>query len=173
MKRYIYTFGLALLLILFYIYGYRMPWGGGDGSPLFNTQRGEATVSDKMTEIRVGGVSLKVELATTPEEHAEGLMLRKELSEDNGMLFIYPSPRILTFWMKDTYIPLDIAFIDKDKTIVSIQHMKPLDDKHLYVSPSPVLYALEVNQGWFNRNGVEIGDRMEFVLPSLRRMYGK
>ncbi len=149
-----------------------MPWGGEDRSPLFNTQRGKATASDKMTEIRVGGVSLKVELATTSAEHAQGLMFRKELSEDNGMLFIYPSPRILTFWMKDTYIPLDIAFIDKDETIVSIQHMKPLDVGSLYVSPSPVLYALEVNQGWFERKGVNIGDRMEFDLPSLRRMYG-
>lgn len=173
MKRYIYTLTLALLLILFYIYGYRMTLGGGIRSPLLNTHRGESTPSDKMTEIRVGGVSIRVEIADTPAEHARGLMFRRELSEDSGMLFIYPSPRILTFWMKDTYIPLDIAFIDKDETIVSIQHMKPLDEKGLYVSPSPVQYALEVNQGWFERNGVEIGDRMEFALPSLRRRYGR
>ena len=78
------------------------------------------------------------------------------------MLFVYTEERERTFWMKNTRIPLSIAFIDSERRIIDIQDMKPLDDEPpSYVSAEPVQYALEVNQGFFEKNGVRLGDRVE------------
>lgn len=104
---------------------------------------------------------IRVEVARTPEERALGLMNRKQLGKDEGMLFIFETEDYHGFWMKDTLLPLSIAFIDKDGRIVDIKDMKPLTlDSH---SPSkPVLYALEMNKGWFAKNGAKIGDLVRF-----------
>ncbi|HUL30404.1 MAG TPA: DUF192 domain-containing protein [Thermodesulfobacteriota bacterium] len=102
-----------------------------------------------------------VEVAQTPEEQSRGLMGRKQLGKDEGMLFTFPTEGYHGFWMKDTLIPLSIAFIDKDGRIVWITDMKPLTlDSH--VPPAPILYALEMNQGWFSSHGVKVGDRVKF-----------
>ncbi|HEX2742204.1 MAG TPA: DUF192 domain-containing protein [Rubrobacter sp.] len=107
-------------------------------------------------------VEVRVEVADNVVEQAKGLMYRKELGEDRGMLFVYPDERVLSFWMRNTLIPLSIAYIDSEGRIVDIQDMKPLDDKppH-YESSEPVQYALEVNQGFFEENGVKEGDHAE------------
>ncbi len=109
-----------------------------------------------------GKVEVKVEIADTPSEQAQGLMYRTALGEDRGMLFVYPAERELTFWMKNTFIPLSIAYIDSEGRIVDILDMKPLDDKPPHYSSSePVQYALEVNQGFFDKKGVKVGDKAE------------
>ena len=113
----------------------------------------------------VKGHVLNIELATTPETRSCGLSLRDSLPENRGMLFVYADPEILTFWMKDTHMPLSIAFIAADGRIVNIQKMNPFPITTVYASPIPALYALEVNQGWFEENGVAIGDVVEFNLP--------
>ena len=106
-------------------------------------------------------VEVRVEVADDTEEQAQGLMGRKKLGEKRGMLFVYPEERTRSFWMKDTYIPLSIAYIDSEGRIVDIQDMKPLDDKPpSYVSAEPARYALEVNKGFFGERGVEVGDRV-------------
>lgn len=107
-------------------------------------------------------VEVRVEVADNVVEQAKGLMYRKELGEDRGMLFVYPAERELSYWMKNTYIPLSIAYIDSEGRIVDILDMKPLDDKppH-YRSSEPAQYALEVNQGFFEREGVKEGDHAE------------
>jgi uncharacterized membrane protein (UPF0127 family) len=104
---------------------------------------------------------IRVEVARTPEERALGLMGRKLLGKEEGMLFIFESEGYHSFWMKNTPLPLSIAFIDKNGRIVDIKDMKPLTlDSH---SPSqPVLYALEMNQGWFSKNGIKTGDLVRF-----------
>jgi uncharacterized membrane protein (UPF0127 family) len=109
-----------------------------------------------------GEVRVRVEVADDPAEQAKGLMYRKALGKNRGMLFIYPEERELSFWMKNTLIPLSIAFIDSERRIIDIQDMKPLDDEppH-YVSAEPAQYALEVNQGFFKKRGVKVGDRVE------------
>jgi hypothetical protein len=78
------------------------------------------------------------------------------------MLFVYPDERVLSFWMKNTLIPLSIAFIASDGRIVDLQDMKPLDDDppH-YVSAEPARYALEVNKGYFEKHGIKVGDRAD------------
>ena len=107
-------------------------------------------------------VRVRVEIADNAFERARGLMYRTVLAEDRGMLFIYDAEQKLSFWMKNTFIPLSIAFIDSEGRIVDIQDMKPLDDDppH-YVSAKPAQYALEVNQGFFEERGVKVGDRPE------------
>jgi len=102
-----------------------------------------------------------VDVAKTPEERNHGLMGRKHLGKDEGMLFIFETEDYHGFWMKDTVIPLSIAFIDQDGRIVSITDMRPQTlDSH--VPPRPILYALEVNRGWFSSHGIKTGDVVRF-----------
>ncbi len=102
-------------------------------------------------------VIVYVEIADTPELRARGLMHREALAEDHGMLFIFEQDVQVPFWMKDTLIPLSIAFIAADGTIVDIKDMQPLDLSLVY-SQAPYRYALEVNQGFFAAHGIGIGD---------------
>jgi hypothetical protein len=108
--------------------------------------------------ITVGGVPLTVEVADDMYERAAGLMYRDYLPQGRGMLFVYPDERPLSFWMKNTLIPLSIAFIDGKGKIVAILDMFPDDGTMHYKSPRPARYALEVNLGWFKANGVTVGD---------------
>ena len=104
---------------------------------------------------------IRVEVAQTPEERSYGLMGRKHLGKDEGMLFIFETEDYHGFWMKDTFLSLSIAFIGKDGRIVWITEMKPLTlDSH--VPPKPILYALEMNKGWFSSHGVKVGDEIRF-----------
>ena len=121
------------------------------------------TVDESQTvaiETGEADVRVRVEVADDMDEMAKGLMGRTALAEDAGMLFVYPEERELSFWMRDTLIPLSIAFMDSEGRIVDIQDMKALDDRppH-YTSDEPARYALEVNKGFFDERGVEVGDR--------------
>ena len=100
---------------------------------------------------------VKAEIAVTVEERAMGLMNRKSLPDGEGMLFIFERDDILSFWMKNTIIPLSIAYIASDGRIIDIKDMYPLDLNPVPSSRS-VRYALEVPQGWFSRAGVRTGD---------------
>ena len=102
-----------------------------------------------------------VEVAKTPAERAKGLMGRKHLGQEEGMFFIFETEDYHAFWMKDTLIPLSIAFIDRSGLIVEIADMEPLSlDSH--GPPKPILYTLEMKKGWFSTNGIKIGDVLRF-----------
>ena len=101
--------------------------------------------------------SVKAEIARTDEERSNGLMYRKKLKDGEGMLFVYDRDEILSFWMKNTLIPLSIAFINSDGRIIEVRDMYPGDLKSV-VSSRSVRFALEAPQGWFARSGVETGD---------------
>jgi len=90
------------------------------------------------------------------------LMFRQHLPPDVGMLFVFEYEGFHSFWMKNTFIPLDIAFINSEGEIVDIQQMEPLNDVKTYVPPTPIQYALEMNQGWFKKYGIQVGDKVEF-----------
>ena len=115
--------------------------------------------------ISIKGHELEVELATTPNARICGLSNRVELPENHGMLFIYPTPGPRKFWMKDTHIPLSLAFLDDAGQILSIHHMTPMQTDERYRSLRPVRYALEINKGWFVDHGIGVGDMVEMKLP--------
>ncbi|MBI2973168.1 MAG: DUF192 domain-containing protein [Armatimonadetes bacterium] len=118
--------------------------------------------------------ALQVEVADTPETRSQGLMFRKRLAENAGMLFIFEEQSLWSFWMKNTLIPLSIAYIDTAWKIVDIKDMKVAPDPNVgpfefYASRKPFKYALEVNQGYFKRKGIAIGARVQFEFKSSRR----
>jgi uncharacterized membrane protein (UPF0127 family) len=104
-----------------------------------------------------GLIPIRVELARTDAERARGLMNRSALPDGEGMLFIFEREQILSFWMKNTLIPLSIAFIRTDGRIIEIRDMRALDLTTVSSTRS-ARYALEVPQGWFSRSGIEAGD---------------
>lgn len=111
---------------------------------------------------RGGKVILKAEIARTYAQRQQGLMFRKELKDGEGMLFIFERDEILSFWMKNTLIPLSVAYIASDGKILEIYNMEPgnLDPVQ---SGRSARFALEVPQGWFGRAGVTAGDRLEIA----------
>ncbi len=112
--------------------------------------------------ILVGATPLHVEIVQNDEERMRGLMYRDQLPEDQGMLFVFGEEQIQSFWMRNTFIALDIAFIDANGKIIAIQRMTPLDETKSYQSPTPVPYVLEVNAGWFERNEIKVGEVVKF-----------
>jgi uncharacterized protein len=116
-------------------------------------------------QIQIGNETLDIELAETAQEHAKGLRFRQTLDENDGMLFVFPAPQRVSFWMKDASIPLSIAFIQSNGKIIQIRPMKPYDETPVPSLSDSVAYALLVNQGWFDRHGIAAGTIIE-GLPS-------
>lgn len=109
-----------------------------------------------------GADTVVAEVARTPEERADGLMYRQELPDGTGMLFVFDDSQVRSFWMMNTYVALDIAFLDAALTVVDIQQMAPLStDPH--ESAVPAMFALEVRQGWFAERGITVGARAQVV----------
>ena len=106
---------------------------------------------------------VKAEIARTQDERRQGLMHRKKLPDGEGMLFVFERDEVQSFWMKNTLIPLSIAFIVYDGRIIEIKDMQPGNLNSVYSSRS-VRYALEVPQGWFSRAGVQSGDVLKIEL---------
>lgn len=133
--------------------------GGGGGTP---TLVGFAT-----TRIDVDGVELEVWLAESDAQHRRGFMF---VTEDEiaplpdgtprGMLFLFPSDRRLSFFMRDTQVPLDLAYATADGRIVEVHELAPFDERSV-VAAQPVRYALEAARGTFARHGIGVGDRIE------------
>jgi uncharacterized membrane protein (UPF0127 family) len=103
--------------------------------------------------------NIRAELAQTDAQRSIGLMHRREMASHEGMLFVFDQPGVQCFWMKNTLLPLSIAFLADDGTVVNIADMKPQSlDSHC--SAQPVRYALEMNQGWFAKRGVKTGFKL-------------
>ena len=107
-----------------------------------------------LVDITIGDKKYKVEIADTPEKQEKGLMGRKSLPEDQGMLFIYDEPQDLSYWMKNTFISLDIIFIDDDMEVVSVKQGQPMSEEP--ITENDVQYVLEVN----SNSGIEEGDQL-------------
>ncbi len=119
--------------------------------------------------LKVGGHPVRVELANTEESRRQGLMFRRRLADDQGMLFVYEKPEPVAMWMRNTYVPLSVAFIDESGRILNIEDMTPLTDT-THASRGSAKYALEVNRGWFAQRGIKPGDRIDGLksLPGPR-----
>jgi len=136
--------------------------GGAEGGGQDASQEARpVTLESEKVPIRVGGIEIQVEIADDEAERAKGLMFRQSLPENEGMLFVYESARPLGFWMRNTLIPLDVAYIDSEGRIIDIQRMEPRDET-THWSASDAQYALEMNAGWFEENGVGVGALVEF-----------
>ncbi len=129
-------------------------------SPQGNDKKAQPTAA--LPTITIGTKNLHVEIVQNEEDRMRGLMHREQLPENQGMLFVFEEAQMQAFWMRNTFIPLDIAFIDANGKIIDIQRMTPLDETKSYQSPAPVPYALEVNAGWFEKNGIKIGETVKF-----------
>jgi uncharacterized membrane protein (UPF0127 family) len=102
---------------------------------------------------------IQAEVAASPQERAIGLMHRKSMPANNGMLFVFEEAQPQCFWMKNTLLPLSIAFLDDAGQVVNIADMKPLDESS-HCSAKPVRFALEMNQGWFAKRGIKAGSKL-------------
>ena len=121
-------------------------------------------VAFKTSSVKVASHPLKVELALSEEQREHGLMFRKQLGRDDGMVFVFDEPAYQSMWMKNTLIPLSVAFLDGDGRILNILDMQPQTlDTH--TSAGPARYAIETNIGWFERNKVKAGDKVTGLPP--------
>jgi len=121
-----------------------------------------------VTTLTIKGHKVIVEVVNTPEQRATGLMNRFSLQPDHGMLFVFEQPQPLGFWMKNTYVPLSIAFVDASGKIVNIDDMKPLDET-THWSSGLAAYAIEMKQGWFAGKGIIAGDIVQGIPPLSQR----
>jgi uncharacterized membrane protein (UPF0127 family) len=117
--------------------------------------------------LTIGKHKLTAEVAVTPEETSTGLMHRFSLKPDTGMLFVFERPEVRSFWMRNTYVALSIAFIGADGRIVNIEDMQPQTEA-LHWSKGAVSYALEMKKGWFAEKGIVPGDRVEGLAKAPR-----
>jgi uncharacterized membrane protein (UPF0127 family) len=110
--------------------------------------------------LTIRDIRIDAEVADDTDEKTIGLMGRKELPEGRGMLFVFSRPQPMGFWMKDTLIPLSIAYINEAGMIREIHDMQPLDENSVGSVFQDLVYALEVPQGWFSKNGILAGDKV-------------
>lgn len=133
--------------------------------PLFATGNPELP----RAELAIAGEHLVVEVAADPAARRRGLMFREHLEQNRGMLFVWPEPARYGMWMKNTPIPLDVAFIDDHHVIINIETM-PAQSTRLFSARRPVRWALEVNAGWFGRHGVVPGQKIPDLEGALARL---
>ena len=117
------------------------------------------TDSGDSVDLTIGDKTVRAELALDDETRRDGLMWRTEIAENSGMLFGYDTAKKLNFWMKNTAVPLSIAFISDEGEILQIEHMEPHVERRT-LSKMDVRFALEMNKGWFERNGIAVGSRI-------------
>ncbi|HEX3443504.1 MAG TPA: DUF192 domain-containing protein [Chthoniobacterales bacterium] len=111
----------------------------------------------RTVDLNVGGVPLKVEVADTQESLSNGLMYRSALPDGQGMLFILGPAQQASFWMKNTKIPLSIGYIDGNAILREEHDMQPFDERTIRSASKEICYALEVNQGWFQKHHIDFG----------------
>lgn len=119
----------------------------------------------------LGKATLKAELAISLKEIATGMMFRKELPENSGMLFIYPYVSDVAFYMKNTYIPLSCAYIDSEGIIQEIYDMEPLSEESIPSKSDRIRFILEVNQGWFEKQGIGPGTLITTEKGTLSELF--
>lgn len=132
-----------------------------DTAPKF-TKEGELLFTSK-TESDTLAI-IDIEIADNEQKTAQGLMHRSSMPEKAGMLFLMPREEIQGFWMRNTYIPLDMIFVNSNKEIVTIHHNTTPMNENSYLSTVPALYVVEVNGGFCNKNNIKEGDQIEFTI---------
>jgi uncharacterized protein len=134
-------------------------WTWGQEGPQMDLQR---------VKLSAGMHLIDVQVAATPEQRQTGLMFRKEMPQQEGMLFVFEQASQQCFWMKNTLLPLTAAFVADDGTIVNMADMKPQTTEP-HCSAEPVRYVLEMNKGWFARKGIKAGSKLGGPLFEAKR----
>jgi uncharacterized membrane protein (UPF0127 family) len=111
--------------------------------------------------IKVGERTVRMQLAVRPYEMQRGLMERRDLGKDDGMIFVYEKPQQMTFWMRNTPTPLDIGFFGPDGALAEVYPLHPFDEKTVASRGMQLQFALETNQGWYAANGVKPGQKLD------------
>jgi uncharacterized membrane protein (UPF0127 family) len=144
-----------ITLCLTFLFSFLIILGVNENTNSYNTQ-----LQIDLIEITVpNGNKIYAEIADTAELRQKGLMHRQILNENEGMLFVFEKEQPLTFWMKNTFIPLDIIFLDKNKEVINIyKNAKPNQTKEIYSSIGKAKFVIEVNAFWTERNNIKIGD---------------
>jgi uncharacterized membrane protein (UPF0127 family) len=110
--------------------------------------------------LRIKKHEIRAEIANSEQDRLHGLMFRERLAENGGMIFLYPHPEVTAMWMKNTRLPLSVAFIGTDGRILNIADMEPYSEQ-AHASAGVAAYALEMNRGWFAKLGIRPGDVVE------------
>ncbi len=153
--------------------------GSGNGAPAAGGERTEPAGQNQVRQapslpppgmawVIFGTDTVRAEVASTPAAREKGLMDRSAVPDGTGMLFVFPGSEVRSFWMRDTHVALDIAFFGTSNEVISIRQMEPLDES-LTESGGPTSLALEVRQGWFAEQEIEVGVVAEIVFgPGLQ-----
>lgn len=162
------SFFIIVFLTIMILWGkgsrssYKKLFPDKDNRPNYTfTKEGELNFISPIGKIKK---KIDVEIADTEYDRAVGLMFRESMEENQGMLFIMPSERKQAFWMKNTMIPLDMIFMDKDQKIVSIQKNTRPYSEQSYISEKPAKYVVEVIAGFANKYGIKEGDTVSWQL---------
>ena len=120
-----------------------------------------------VVQLRAGMHLIRAEVAADYETRGRGLMYRKTLAPNSGMLFVFDAPALQCMWMKNTDLPLSVAFLDAQGAVINIEDMQPhTADSHC--AKRPALYALEMEQGWFARRGIKAGMKLDGLSKGSR-----
>lgn len=118
-------------------------------------------------KIKIDKLTIEVEVAETEVQHQHGLMFRKELAPDHGMIFIFKNEETRNFWMKNTFVDLSIGFFNKNKELIDIQEMQSVktlvEQPKTYQSKGPAQYVLEMPKNWFKKKNIKKGAKFEFL----------
>lgn len=142
-------------------------------SQRFDPRAGQEQLQPRLPTIKLwlGAQELITEQALTEEQRRVGMMFRKEMPENEAMLFVFPFATRLAFWMRNTVVPLSCAYIDRDGVILEIRDLQPLNETPVESVSDRVQYVLETNQGWFERNQVGVGTVVRTEKGSLAEAY--
>lgn len=126
----------------------------------WSTQAASAQQKLPVTTLTIGMHLVKAEVAVNDEDRSMGLMFRQEMGQNEGMVFRFPNPKQVCMWMKNTPLPLSVAFLDEDGKIINIEDMEPQTEV-AHCAKRSARYALEMNQGWFRKKNIKAGTAIE------------
>lgn len=126
-------------------------------SPEINSKNEKPQAKLETIKLYLGATELTAEVADENHERMSGMMYRTQMNENEAMLFVFPFAHQTGFWMKNTTIPLSIAYIDRSSRILEIHNLKPGNTNTVNSRSEKIMYALEVNKGWFKKNGIKPG----------------
>jgi uncharacterized protein len=138
---------------------------------LLSVEAGVPQTGLRTVTMRLGDRDFQLEVADTPDRQRDGLMFRKTMPANHGMIFVFPVERPLTFWMRNTFIPLDVVFVNVQRQVVAIKPGRPLDERTSISSDAPASYAIELNRGAAAAAGLKVGDRID--IPADARPGGQ